>query len=114
MGRTDELDRLGGITDAVISGDRRVVLISGEPGVGKSRLVTEHVRLLRDSGCRAIVGRCVEFGDEIWPLAALRELLACLVDELDDETLDLVLGGSRAALGHLVPELGGARPASAM
>ena len=107
MGRTDELDRLAGITAAVVSGDRRVALISGEPGVGKSRLVAEFVRLVREQCCRVMVGRCVELGDQIWPLAALRELLACLVDELDDETLDLALGGARAALGHLVPELGG-------
>ena len=108
MGRTDELLHLAGIADAVIRGDRKVVLISGEAGVGKSRLVSELGRVLRERGFRTLVGRCVEFGEQIWPLAALRELLAYLADEVDAATLDLVLGNSRGMLSQLVPELGAA------
>ena len=67
-------------------------------------MVSELARVVRDRGCRPLVGRCVEFGERI-PLAALRELLGCLIDEFDDDTLDLVLGSSGAALRHLVPEL---------
>ena len=110
MGRTDELHHLAGIADAVVGGDRRVLLINGEAGVGKSRMVSELTRVVRDHGCRPLVGRCVEFGEQIWPLAAFRELLGCLVDEFDDDTLDLVLGSSGSVLRHLVPELGSAPP----
>ena len=104
MGRHAEFDRLASVADAVASGDRRVVLVQGEAGVGKSRLLAEFIALTRARGCCALVGRCLELGEEIWPLAALRELLGDLVDELDDATLDLVLGGSRRVLGRLVPE----------
>ncbi len=84
------------------------MIITGEAGVGKSRIVTELTRRARERGCRALVGRCVEFGEEIWPFAALRELLAGLIDEFDEETLDFVLGGPGAILRHLVPGLGSA------
>lgn len=111
MGRSHELARLVEAGDAVLRGDRRVALVSGEAGVGKSRLVNELTSWLRGGGCRVMVGRCIEFGDQIWPFAALRELLASLLDVLDREQLDFVLSGDGALLRHLVPELGVPSPA---
>ena len=53
------------------------------------------------------IGRCVDLGEQIWPLAPLREIVADLVDDLDEASLDDLLGSarSRAVLGRLVPEL---------
>ncbi len=113
LGRTAELARLVDVGESVVRGDRRVVLIGGEAGVGKSRTVAQLTSVLRDRRCHVIVGGCVEFGEQIWPFAALRELLACLVDDLEQERLDVVLGGTGALLRHLVPELGAATELSA-
>ncbi len=57
MGRTDELLHLAGIADAVTGGDRRVLLINGEAGVGKSRMVSELAQVVQGRGCRILVGR---------------------------------------------------------
>ena len=59
-------------------GDRRLVLISGEPGVGKTRLVTEAVRIAHDEGGTILWGRCdAELGAPFEPFAeALRRYTA--------------------------------------
>ena len=51
------------------------------------------------------IGRCLQFGETVWPLAPLGEILATLVDELDHDTLDLVVGDARGVLARA-----GARP----
>jgi len=50
VGREDELARLRALFQRACAGDGQVVLIEGEPGVGKSRLVDEFVGTLHDGG----------------------------------------------------------------
>ena len=107
VGRGVELDRLDAIMSVVAGGGSEVVLVAGEAGVGKSRLMQELAGRARVRGFRVAFGRCVEFGEEIWPLAPLREIVACLADELDGESFELVMGGAWRSLGRLVPEIGG-------
>src|ERR1700694_4821323 len=107
VGRQVELDRLDAVLGAVARGGSEVVLVGGEAGVGKSRLTRELVDRARARGFQVAVGRCVEFGEEIWPLAPLREMVAGLASELDSEAFDLVIGSARGVLSRLVPEVGG-------
>ena len=106
VGRRDELGRLAGAAEVAVSGESAVVLVAGEAGVGKSRLVDELAAQAGDRGLQVAIGRCIEFGETIWPMAPLREILARLAVELDAESLEGVLGGARDVLGQLVPELG--------
>jgi DNA-binding SARP family transcriptional activator/tetratricopeptide (TPR) repeat protein len=48
LGRDDELERLDGVFLGLQAGQGRVVLISGEPGIGKSRLLEEFARRHQD------------------------------------------------------------------
>ena len=57
-GRKAELEMLVSAWKEVSAGDRRLVLISGEPGIGKTRLVTEAVRIAHDQGGTILWGRC--------------------------------------------------------
>ena len=41
MGRTAELERVSAALDAVREGATRMLVITGEPGIGKSRLLAE-------------------------------------------------------------------------
>jgi DNA-binding CsgD family transcriptional regulator/tetratricopeptide (TPR) repeat protein len=103
VGRVREVDRLREALDVVVSGESGVVLITGEAGVGKTRLVGELGQIAATRGMRTLVGGCVEHGESIWPLAPLREVFVRLVDELDPETLDDVLGGAEDILEAFVP-----------
>jgi DNA-binding CsgD family transcriptional regulator/tetratricopeptide (TPR) repeat protein len=109
VGRHGEMARLERALDVAAEDGSAVALIAGEAGGGKSRLVQELAGLADGRGFRVCVGRCVDLGDATWPLAPLREIVASLVDDLDGEALDLVVGGARGVLVELVPELGGER-----
>jgi DNA-binding CsgD family transcriptional regulator/tetratricopeptide (TPR) repeat protein len=106
IGRQAEMARLLEALAVAADGGSSVALVSGEAGVGKTRLVHEFGGRARERGFRVCVGRGLDFGGEVWPLAPLREIVAALAEELDAETLDLVIGGARDALIRLVPEVG--------
>ncbi len=109
IGRQAEMARLLQALDVAAEGGSAVVLVAGEAGVGKTRTVHELTGMAHERGFRVCVGRCVDLGEEIWPLAPLREIVGELVDDMDSESLDLVLGGARSLLAPLVPELGDER-----
>jgi DNA-binding CsgD family transcriptional regulator/tetratricopeptide (TPR) repeat protein len=109
IGRQAELGRLVEALDRVRAGRRtEFVLIAGEAGVGKSRLIEEFASLATYAGAVCVTGRCVEFGQQVAPLAPLRQIVQRLVDTLDGDTLDLEIGPARDGLSVLVPDLGGA------
>ena len=76
VGRRAELSRLIGLLDAAAGAKPVVTLISGDAGVGKTRLVTELAGRARDRGFTVFSGRCAELGVAVpyLPLAdALRD-----------------------------------------
>ncbi|UJR85897.1 ATP-binding protein [Sandaracinus amylolyticus] len=66
IGRRAELDAVRAAIDA---GAPPVVVITGEPGIGKSRLCAELVRALRDRGATVLEGRALEVHPG-WPFGA--------------------------------------------
>jgi len=60
VGRDDELERLGRLWKETAAGERRVVLLAGEPGIGKTRLAAELAGQVRLSGGLVLAGRCDE------------------------------------------------------
>jgi DNA-binding SARP family transcriptional activator len=109
VGREGELDALtSGLEDAV-AGSGRLFLLVGEPGIGKSRLAEEALRLADERTFRVLVGRCWEAGGApaYWPW--VQALRACL-RELDAEELRESLGSGAADLAQMFPELAEALP----
>jgi DNA-binding CsgD family transcriptional regulator/tetratricopeptide (TPR) repeat protein len=104
IGREAEMAVLGRALDDA-AGTSAVVLLAGEAGVGKSRLVTELGDQASRRGFQVCIGHCVELGEQIWPLAPLREIVAGLVADLDATSLGEVLGSARTVLGALVPDV---------
>src|SRR6185295_10120798 len=49
-GREDELAKLDALFEKVTAGDGQVVLVDGEAGIGKSRLISDFVDLLHQQG----------------------------------------------------------------
>jgi len=112
IGRETELETLVGAFESVGRGRRpEMVVVAGEAGVGKSRLVNELSQVVTKAGGVALVGRCVEFGEQVSPLAPVRHVVQSLLDDLDGDALDLVLGPARDGLSVLVSDLGGTAPA---
>ena len=104
VGRGHELAELiTGLEDA-FAGRGRVFLLSGEPGIGKSRLAEELMAHARARGARVLVGRCWEAGGApaYWPWV---QSLRAYVRESDEHALRAQLGSGAAELAQVLPEL---------
>ena len=110
VGRQAELGLLGDSLDRAVAGGQATVLVGGEAGVGKSRLVHDLIVQARQSGARALVGGCVELDGGGIPFAPLVEMIRAFAAELGPADLDDVLGGAREEIARLVPELKDAAP----
>jgi DNA-binding CsgD family transcriptional regulator len=81
-GRSDQLDN-----DAAVGG---VVLLGGDAGARKSRLVTELARDAQTKGWRVLVGHCLDFGESSPPYLPFSEALGRLAAESPELTRSLV------------------------
>lgn len=100
VGRTKELETARLVFDSAVDGTGAVVSVSGEPGVGKSRLTQEVQKAARHRGFMWLTGRCLSYGSAIayWPFADLfREFFGTGPDEPSEITLDRM----QAVLGDL-------------
>jgi DNA-binding SARP family transcriptional activator len=104
VGRERELDKLMGALDNAFAGRGRLILISGEPGIGKSRLADRLGDEANARGARVIVGRCWEAGGApaFWPWI---QTLRGYVRDSEPQTLRGQLGPGASDLGQLLPEL---------
>jgi class 3 adenylate cyclase/tetratricopeptide (TPR) repeat protein len=78
VGREQELHTIDAVLDSLTQGTGSVVSISGDPGVGKSRLTQEVKQRAESRGARWLVTRCLSYGQGIayWPIADLFRRLA--------------------------------------
>ncbi|PVY96706.1 ATP-binding protein [Actinomycetospora cinnamomea] len=101
VGRTRALGRLSAVLDEAAHGRARLVLVTGEAGIGKTSLVAEAVSRL---GWSTGWGTCADADRRpaFWPwTAALRGLVADDPDAVAD-----LAGADADELARLVPELG--------
>jgi DNA-binding CsgD family transcriptional regulator len=87
------------------------VLLGGEAGVGKTRLVEQFAAAAQEQGARVLGGGCVPLGEEGLPFAPVIEALRGLADQLDPAELEAVAGPARAELARLLPDLAWGREA---
>jgi DNA-binding SARP family transcriptional activator len=105
VGRESELEALHSGLESARAGEGRVFLVSGEPGIGKSRLAEEVINAARARGMRVLVGRAWEAGGApaYWPWV---QSLRTLVDDVADDDLRTLPGIAATELSGLLPELG--------
>jgi predicted ATPase len=65
VGRNAELARLRGLLSDAAAGRAVTGLVSGDAGVGKSRLVAEAMKIAETSGFTVLCGQCAEIGDSV-------------------------------------------------
>jgi DNA-binding CsgD family transcriptional regulator len=78
VGRDPELSRLSGVLDRARAGDARAVLVGGDAGVGKTRLLDEIAGRAGDAGMTVATGHCVDLGDVGLPYLPFTEILGVL------------------------------------
>ncbi|MDE3133892.1 MAG: AAA family ATPase, partial [Acidobacteriota bacterium] len=107
VGRQSQLAELELAYREALEGTPRLLLIAGDSGVGKTRLLTE----ARDAldGAQVLFGQCVEQGELELPYAPLLGALRPLVRD-HDPLLDELGAGNRAHLASLLPTLGPPAP----
>ncbi|MET9484102.1 AAA family ATPase [Streptomyces sp. NPDC006638] len=105
VGRAGELTALTEALARADAGEPQALLVSGEAGVGKTRLVEE----LLDTACarKAVVavGGCVEIGADGLPFAPFSTALRSLLRRLPDELI-AAADGQEGELARILPELG--------
>ena len=105
IGRGEELQRLQAVLDGAAAGTVGTVLVGGEAGVGKTRLLEEFGAGAVAAGLRVVHGGCVDLGDGARPydpfVAALRPWLR----SLPAEEFERIVGPARSAIQQLIPDL---------
>ena len=105
VGRVHERHDLSRSIQAVTAGARRAVLISGEPGIGKTVLSAACAREAFENGAVVLYGRCDE--DLGIPYQPWAEVLDHLVGHAPDDVLAAHRDARGNELARLVPQLGG-------
>jgi DNA-binding NarL/FixJ family response regulator len=108
IGRAAEMAALEAALDAVRQGEPAAVLIGGEAGMGKTRLIGEFTAAAGEAGIRVLTGACLELGADGLPFSPFTAMLRDLVKEVGPSEIARLLSGSgRAAreLARLLPEV---------
>ncbi|GGU44709.1 helix-turn-helix transcriptional regulator [Streptomyces albospinus] len=106
VGRAAELTALGdALARVAASGEPQALLIGGEAGVGKTRLIEEFGETARAQGALVALGGCIEIGSEGLPFAPFSSILHTLNAHLREE-LAAAVAGQEGELARILPELG--------
>ncbi|MCH0559545.1 MULTISPECIES: helix-turn-helix transcriptional regulator [Streptomyces] len=114
VGRTDELATLNdaltrAARDASLAsgtaGEPQALLLGGEAGVGKTRLVEEFTTAAAHRGAVVALGGCVEIGADGLPFAPFSTALRALREALPED-FAAAATGQEEELARLLPELG--------
>ncbi|WP_022889175.1 helix-turn-helix transcriptional regulator [Agromyces italicus] len=104
IGRGADLSRLDERLDEVRAGAPFTVIVGGEAGIGKTRLISEFQQRL-PSDVRLLAGQCVDLGSVAAPYAPVKTALRALVADVGAAPVLEAVGPGRAALVALLPEL---------
>jgi DNA-binding CsgD family transcriptional regulator/tetratricopeptide (TPR) repeat protein len=104
VGRARELDVFRAAFDRMLAGRRQLVLISGEPGIGKTRCAEAIADIAEDQGALVLWGRCYEEAGAppYWPWV---QILRAYVDASSLDEVRLNMGTAVKEIAALLPEL---------
>jgi len=103
IGRRSELDRLRELWSVALAGQSVLALISGEPGVGKTRLARELIATARLSSATVLSGGCYEF-EATTPYLPFIEAIQVWVREETPERLQAVVDTGAPEVVRMAPE----------
>lgn len=104
VGREKERAELSRALDELKSGRGGLVLIGGEPGIGKTRLAEEIAAEAVRRDFRTLIGRCYDV-DAPPPYLPFIEVLEGASREVDPETFRMALGSAAGEIAKVMPQL---------
>jgi class 3 adenylate cyclase/tetratricopeptide (TPR) repeat protein len=104
VGRENELATLRAKLAAALDGHGGLVLVGGEPGVGKTTLVKQLIRDAEQRGALAVFGRCYESEGTV-PYSPFVEMLEQALAIIPPEIVREDMGDDAAEVARMVPEL---------
>lgn len=104
VGRDAELSRIKTKLADARTGRGGLVMLVGEPGIGKSRMIEEFTEHARSDGAAVLFGACFE-GEWVPPFAPFADAIDNYAKEASVETLQADLGHSAGAIARLAPTL---------
>jgi tetratricopeptide (TPR) repeat protein len=104
VGRAAELDVLDAALIRARGGEAALVLVGGEPGIGKSSLIDQFAGDARKRGASVVWGRCWEAGGApaYWPWV---QVIRAVARERDPDALRKLAGANAEELGQIIPEM---------
>ncbi len=103
VGRHAELARLRERWTEAASGRRRVVLLLGEAGIGKSRLIAETALVADRDGALVLLGHCDQ--EALVAYQPVVEAMTALTEAIPDAVVASAVRGGGAELARLLPGL---------
>jgi signal transduction histidine kinase/tetratricopeptide (TPR) repeat protein len=112
VGREREIGTLRDLFQEAAAGRGRLVLLSGDAGIGKTRTANELATYASSRGAEVLVGRCYEGGGApaYWPWI---QVLRAYIRGRDLTDLSTLMGPGAADISQIVPELSGRLPEAA-
>ncbi len=104
VGRRSEMDQLSGLWLRAQQGHSQLVLLSGEPGIGKTRLANELMVYAQLNGAFVMRGGCYEY-EATTPYLPFVEALREWVRQQSTEELREHLGAMAPEIAKLAPEV---------
>ncbi len=105
VGRKDELARIDSILAKASKGAGATLIVSGEGGVGKTRLLTAAAEAVQQNGWQVVAGRAYAVETGI-PYALFADAFVPLFRNMDAGRLTLLTRGGLGELAYLFPALG--------
>jgi tetratricopeptide (TPR) repeat protein len=105
VGREPELKQLKSAFDGAISGQGALMMVTGEPGIGKTALCEQLATYVTLRGGRTLVGHCYEEGSLSLPYLAFVEALRSYVLSREVKDLRKELGSGAADVAHIISEI---------
>ena len=111
VGRRSELARARSHLDAAMAGSGRIVMIAGEPGIGKTRTAAELETYAEERGCHVLWGRCYEEAGAP-PYWTWVQPIRSYVESADSDRLREEMREGAREISDIVPEVRNLAPDS--
>ncbi len=104
VGRQREMETLAAALDAALSGRGQIVMLAGEPGIGKTRIAQELAGLAEQRGARVFWGWCYEQegAPPYWPWV---QIIRSYITVTEPDQLRALTGPGAADIAEVIPDL---------